>query len=80
MAGAVHGTMGAVTAAGGLPLLLLPEQGPDDKEHNHNQDKTDQNGTNIRANPLQHRNHSFSSILLLNQILPADLEVSLVAS
>ena len=69
MAGAVHGAMGAVTAAGGLSLLLLPKQGPDDKEHNHDQDKTDQNGTNIRANPLQHLNHSFSSILSLNQFL-----------
>ncbi len=56
MALAVHGAVGASGPAGGLPLLLLPDQAPDDQRYDDDQSHTNQNGAYILADPLQHGN------------------------
>ena len=51
VAGALHGAVGAAAAAGGFPLLLLPEQRPQNQGNHCQQNKTNQNASYIRANP-----------------------------
>jgi hypothetical protein len=56
MALTVHGAVGASGPAGGLPLLLLPDQAPDDQRYDDDESYTNQNGAYILADPLQHGN------------------------
>lgn len=46
--------MRAITAAGGVALLFLPDQIPDDQDHDYNQDDADQYRREICSDPLQH--------------------------
>jgi len=59
-AAAASGTAGAVAAAGGLSLLFVPYHGADDQNNHCQKNKAHNNGTDIRTDPLQHKNHSIS--------------------
>ena len=54
MAGPVHGAVRTVTAAGGFPLLFLPDQRPQNENHDGGQSKANQDGSDMGAYPLQH--------------------------
>ena len=65
MAAAAGGTVGAVAAAGGLSLLFVPYHHADDQSNHRQKDKAHYNCTDIRADPLQHKNHSISYYFLI---------------
>ena len=51
---------GAVAAAGGLSLFFVVYHAADNQSNHCQEDETDKNCTDIRADPLQHKNHSIS--------------------
>ena len=51
---------GAVAAAGGLSLFFVVYHAADNQSNHCQKDETDKNCTDIRADPLQHKNHSIS--------------------
>ena len=54
MAGTGHGTMAAVSAAGGSPLLFVFPQPDNDSRHQSDQYKTDDNGSRVVSDSLDH--------------------------
>ena len=60
VAGTTRGTAGAVAAAGGLSLFFVVYHAADNQSNHCQKDETDKNCTDIRADPLQHKNHSIS--------------------
>ena len=60
VAGTARGTAGAVAAAGGLSLFFVVYHAADNQSNHCQKDETDKNCTDIRADPLQHKNHSIS--------------------
>ena len=60
MAGATHRAVSAVAAAGGLSLFFVVYHAADNQSNHCQKDETDKNCTDIRADPLQHKNHSIS--------------------
>ena len=60
VAGTACGTAGAVAAAGGLSLFFVVYHAADNQSNHCQKDETDKNCTDIRADPLQHKNHSIS--------------------
>lgn len=56
MTASTHWAALASTAAGGLPFPLIPHKMYNDRRHNYNQNKADQNGSYIFRKPCQHLN------------------------
>jgi hypothetical protein len=60
VAGTARSTAGAVAAAGGLSLFFIAHHTADNQGNRCQQEQADENCTDIRADPLQHKNHSIS--------------------
>lgn len=71
MALTVHGAVGASGPAGGLPLLLLPDQAPDDQRYDDDQSHTNQMVPTFSLIHCSMETHSFSDILGTFKMLAA---------